>query len=209
MTTAEKLRDYFNDIIGEGKRFSTQTEMARFLGLKPTTATKLYSFLKGSDTQYSSVVDWLERLGGQVALPNEEIERYAMVPKVRAVAGAGESLVTSGRVSGFYAFRQDFLEREKIHPETCVLMQVIGDSMEPLIREGDTILVDERCKEPKDGKIYVVGLGDALMVKRLAKIPNGWKLCSDNKERGDTPVQGDDLDTLRIYGRVRWFGRIV
>lgn len=209
MTTSEKIREYFNAIIGEGRRFSTQTEMSKFLGLKKTTATKLYDFLGGADTRYSAVVDWLEKLGGQVALPDEEIENYAMIPKVKALAGAGESLVTSGRVSGYYAFRQDFLEREKIHPESCVLMQVIGDSMEPLIKEGDTILVDERCKEPKDGKIFVVGLGDALMVKRLAKLPNGWKLCSDNKERGDTPVQGDDLESLRFYGRVRWFGRIV
>ena len=209
MDTAEKLREYFNSIIGEGKRFPNQTEMARFLNLKKTTATKLFSFLKGSDTQYSSVVEWLEMLGGQIALPNEELEQYEMVPKVRAMAGAGESLVTSGKVSGYYAFRRDFLEREGIHADHCVLMQVIGDSMEPLIKEGDTILVDEHCKDPKDGKIYVVGLGDALMVKRLAKLPNGWKLCSDNKERGDTPVQGDELDTLRFYGRVRWFGRVV
>lgn len=209
MTTPEKIREYFNSIVGEDKRFPNRTEMSKFLGLKKTTATRLFSFLDGADTRYSAVIDWLERLGGQVALPDEEIENYAMVPKVKALAGAGESLVTSGRVSGYYAFRQDFLEREKIHPESCVLMQVIGDSMEPLIKEGDTILVDERCKEPKDGKIYVVGLGDALMVKRLAKLPNGWKLCSDNKERGDTPVQGDDLDSLRFYGRVRWFGRIV
>lgn len=209
MTTPEKIRAYFNSIIGDGKRFKTQTELSAYLGLKKTTATKLYDFLEGTDTRFTAVIQWLEKVGGQIALPDEQLERYEMIPKVRAVAGAGESLMTSDRISGYYAFRKDFLEREKIHPEHCVLMQVIGDSMEPLIKEGDTILVDEHCKDPKDGKIYVVGLGDALMVKRLAKLPNGWKLCSDNKERGDTPVQGDELDTLRFYGRVRWFGRVV
>ena len=54
-----------------------------------------------------------------------------------------------------------------------------------------------------------MGLGEALMVKRLAKIPNGWRLCSENRERRDVDVQGDDLDTFRVYGRVRWFGRVV
>ena len=76
MNTAEKLREYFNSVIGEGKRFPTQTELSRFLNLKKTTATKLFSFLKGADTQYSSVVDWLEKLGGQIALPDEELEKY-------------------------------------------------------------------------------------------------------------------------------------
>lgn len=101
---AEKLRKYFNAIIGEGKRFSTQTEMARYLGLGQTTATKLYGFLDGADTRFSAVVDWLEKLGGQIVLPDEELEQFEMIPKVRAVAGAGESLVTSGKVTGQYAF---------------------------------------------------------------------------------------------------------
>lgn len=209
MNAAEKLREYFQSIIGRNKRFSTQAEMARFLGLKTTTATKLYSFLKGADTQYSAVVDWLEKLGGRVTLPQEGVEEYKMIPKVCAVAGAGESLATSGDVSGFYAFRQDFLRRERIHPEQCVLMVVAGDSMEPLIRDGDTILIDESDNIPKDGHIFVVGLGDALMVKRLAKIPHGWRLCSENPARQSADVQGGELEILRIYGRVRWFGRVI
>ena len=209
MHTAERIREYFRSTIGPGRRFSTNAALARFLGLERTTATKLFSFLKGADTQYSSVVDWLEKLGGQIALPEEGIESYAMVPKVSAQAGAGESLVTSGKVRGFYAFRNAFLQREKIHHEHCVLMVVAGDSMEPLIRDGDTILVDESDNVPKDGYIFVVGLGDSLMVKRLAKIPHGWKLCSENRDRSDTDIQGDELDTFRVYGRVRWFGRVL
>ena len=209
MNTSEKIREYFKSIIGPGQRFSTNAAMARFLGLEKTTATKLFSFLKGADTQYSAVIDWLERLGGQIALPQEGIESYAMVPKVGAIAGAGESLMTSGKVKGYYAFRDTFLERERIHAERCVLMVVAGDSMEPLIRDGDTVLVDESDNMPKDGYIFVVGLGDALMVKRLARIPNGWRLCSENRDRVSTDVQGDELDTFRVYGRVRWFGRVL
>lgn len=209
MNTSEKIREYFKSIIGTGKRFSTNASMARFLQLEKTTATKLYSFLKGADTQYSAVIDWLEKIGGQIALPEEGIEEYSMIPKVAAAAGAGESLVTSGRVKGFYAFRSAFLEREKIHHEKCVLMVVVGDSMEPLIRDGDTILVDESDNTAKDGHIFVVGLADTLMVKRLSRIPNGWRLCSENRDRADTNVQGDELDTFRIYGRVRWFGRVL
>lgn len=209
MQTSERIREYFKSIIGKDKRFSTNTAMARFLGLEKTTATKLYSFLKGADTQYSAVVDWLEKLGGQISLPQEGIETYAMVPKVSALAGAGDSLVTSGRIKGLYAFREDFLRRENMHSEKCVLMVVAGDSMEPLIKDGDTILVDESDNTPKDGHIFVIGLAESLMVKRLARIPHGWRLCSENRDRVDTDVQGDELNTFRVYGRVRWFGRVL
>lgn len=174
--------------------------------------SKFYKFLGGqSIPQGDALVEWLIRMGFTITPPDEKLQGYAMIPKVRATAGAGESLVTSGKVTGQYAFRERFLEREHINPEKCVLMCVVGDSMEPLIREGDTILVDEseKGREPRDGYIFVVGLGEALMVKRLAKIPNGWRLCSENKERRDVDVQGDDLDTFRVYGRVRWFGRVV
>lgn len=68
------IRTFFQQSIGEGRRFATQTDMARFLGLKVTTATKLYTFLKGADTQSSAVIDWIERLGGNVILPPTQRE---------------------------------------------------------------------------------------------------------------------------------------
>lgn len=174
--------------------------------------SKFYKFIKGESVpQGDSLIEWLIHMGFRITPPDERLQGYTMIPKVRAVAGAGESLVTSGKVCGYYAFRESFFKREGIHQEKCVLMVVAGDSMEPLIREGDTILVDE--SEPgkvlRDGYIFVVGLGDALMVKRLVKIPHGWRLCSENKERPDIDVQGDDFDTFRVYGRVRWFGRVL
>ena len=37
------------------------------------------------------------------------------------------------------------------------MLDVIGNSMEPLIRHKDTILVDQSVKEPSDGKIFSRG----------------------------------------------------
>ncbi|MFR0874617.1 MAG: helix-turn-helix transcriptional regulator [Bilophila wadsworthia] len=41
-----------------------------------------------------------------------------------------------------------------IHSKESVMLDVIGNSMEPLIRHKDTILVDQSVKEPSDGKIF-------------------------------------------------------
>ena len=86
------------------------------------------------------------------------------------------------------------------------MLDVIGNSMEPLIRHKDTILVDQSVKEPSDGKIFLVGLGEELLVKRLQRTARGWLLRSENR---DVAVEGPDLEAFRVYGRVRWFGRVL
>lgn len=208
---ANDIRTFFEAQIGEGKRFSGRAEMARFLGLTTTTQTKFFSFLDGANTGCESVLDWMDRLKFTVDFPDEKLEGFELVDMVAAQLGGGESFITSGRITGQYAFRESFMRREGLHADKCVLMRVVGDSMEPLIREGDTLLVDESeaGRTVKDNQIHVIGLDDALMVKRLIKIPRGWRLHSENKEKGDVDITGEDLNSLRVYGRVRWFGRVV
>lgn len=212
MNITEQVKEYFKSQIGPGKKFQDRAKMARFLGLSPTTATRFFNFLDGkSDTTFSAVCDWMERIGFTITPPDENLEGFSLVTMVEAEAGAGESFVTSGVSLGQYAFRDSFLKRERLRADKCVLMRVIGDSMLPLIREGDTILIDasETGHELRDGLVYVIGLDDVLMVKRLAKIPGGWRLCSENPERGNVDVLNDEMNSLRVYGRVRWCGRIL
>ena len=90
-----------------------------------------------------------------------------------------------------------------------VEMTVTGHSMEPMIRHKDTILVDQSVKELRDGDIFLVGFGEELLVKRVQRTPRGWLLKSENRDFSDIVVEGPDLETFRVYGRVRWFGRVV
>lgn len=208
---ASDIREMFEAQIGDKKRFSDTAKMARHVGLPVSKQTQLFNFIKGTRTNFDAVIEWMDKLGFTIAPPDEKMEGFSLVRMVEAKAGAGASLETSGRTVGQYAFRDSFMEREGLHPEKCVLMRVVGDSMEPLIRDGDTILVDESeaGRVPRDNQITVIGVDDELMVKRLVKIPNGWRLHSENKEKGDVDITGEDLNSLRVYGRVRWFGRVV
>ena len=151
----------------------------------------------------------LDLMGVDVPEHGTGLEGYEMIPKVTARAGAGSSLITSDEVLGYYAFRRDFLSRVGIHSKESVMLDVIGNSMEPLIRHKDTILIDQSAKELSDGKIFLVGFGDELLVKRLQRTPRGWLLRSENRDFADIPVEGPDLETFRVYGRVRWFGRVL
>jgi SOS-response transcriptional repressor LexA len=139
----------------------------------------------------------------------EVVESYDFIPRVVAVAGAGESLQTEGAFKSLYAFRKEFLAREGIEAKSAVMMYVSGDSMEPTIMDRDTILIDKRDNVPKDGYIYAVTLGDALMVKRMQKIIDGWILKSDNPKYAPVTVQGQEQEKMVVHGRVRWFSRVI
>ena len=203
------ITDFFKSQVGKGKRFKTIADMVRFLEIDPKTRTTLDKFLNGANTQYGYVFDWLTKLGAQVVFPDEKLSGFELVPRVKAIVGAGESFVTEDGVAGMYAFRREFLDKINVSAKNAVMMYVSGDSMMPMICDGDTVLFNSADTEPREGYIYVCSFGDALMVKRLQMIPGGWQLCSENSRYSPIPIVGDELDQFRVHGRVRWFGRIV
>ena len=182
-------------------------EAAKAWGVKNDN---LHKWLRGDRSPKLELIGpVLDKLGFSLAKQGCDHDGFDLVPKVAAVAGCGESLETDDSTLGWYAFRKEFFLRLGIRAKSCVLMTARGDSMEPLIKEGDTLLVDESQNEPRDGAIYAVGLAEALMVKRLQKIPAGWNLCSENPTSPPVPVTHENLDQFRVYGRVRWFGRVL
>lgn len=150
-----------------------------------------------------------DRLGITLHEPGVDFMQFEMIPKVEALAGAGSSLVTSGETVGLYAFRHDFLQRIGVHAAACVMLDVMGESMQPLIMNGDTILVDTRQTELRDGKIFLVTLGEELLVKRIQRTVRGWMLISQNPEFAPMPVEECDLASFVVHGRVCWFGRVI
>ncbi len=210
-------QDFFSDSIAFIKKYVDEehggniASASQSLGM---TGDTLYKWLTGKRSPKLELIGpVLEKLGVSLAFPGHSRfatpkEDFALVPKVEALAGAGESLATSDAVEGYYAFRADFMRQIGVSPHNAVMMDVIGDSMEPLIRQGDTLLIDQAKKEPHDGQIFLLNLEGALMVKRLIKIPGGWRIHSENRMVSDIDVTGEELNNLYVFGRVRWAGRV-
>lgn len=58
-----------------------------------------------------------------------------------------------------------------------------GDSMSPIINDGDTIWVDKSKDTIKDGKIFVFEYGELFYCKRLYRMPNnGLRVVSENAD---------------------------
>jgi len=153
--------------------------------------------------------DWVETGSGptfhQKTDPNNTL--FTSIPKVKArLSAGGGSFEVGSEIEGFYAFRKDWLSA-KGTTNKMVLMDIFGNSMEPEMKDGDTILIDESQKDILAGAIFAVGVEDTIMVKRLEKHPNKLVLISDNKDYAPIYLQGSEIESIRIIGKVIWICR--
>lgn len=75
------------------------------------------------------------------------------------------------------------------------LFRVAGDSMEPTLHDGDMIMINQGERAVHTGRVYLMRLGDELMVKRLETRPGGVLLIrSDNSCYDPVPVNVAETD---------------
>ncbi len=189
----------------------TQKQLADLLGVGPASITlsKTRGVPRSWSLRIASVFGlnpgWLETGHGPVYQGHRHDAFY--VPKVcaRACAGSG-SLEVEDHIIGELPFSAAWISR-KGSPRDMVVMEVVGDSMSPELEEGDSILVDQSQKRILGNNVYVMGLNDSLQVKRVHVSPGLVVLVSTNHRYAPVTLQGDELDTLRLLGRVIWSSR--
>lgn len=88
------------------------------------------------------------------------------------------------------------------------LLTIIGDSMAPMLEEGDTVMVDFAQTQPSPPGIFIIDDGVGLVAKRLDPIPNTnpqmLRLTSENSAYTNYHRR---LDEVNIVGRVVWLAR--
>ncbi|MEP4120430.1 MAG: S24 family peptidase [Gilvibacter sp.] len=154
-------------------------------------------------------VNWLlTEKGPQVESSNTK--RLLSVPHyaVHASAGGG-SLIEAEKIEQHLALSREWLAREGINNKDLIGIYAKGDSMEPTIISGDSLLIDrEDNVVGSDGSIYVINYEGELFVKRVQKLLDGRiAVTSDNKNHLSIEISKSDLEQLKIIGRVVWFGR--
>ena len=66
------------------------------------------------------------------------------------------------------AFKTDWIIKDiGADPNRLILINAVGDSMEPTVKEGDLLLIDHRQNQVVEDAIYVLRLNDRLIAKRL------------------------------------------
>lgn len=139
-----------------------------------------------------------------------DLSEYALVPhlSVRAAAGAGQ-VVESEQIVAWMAFRRTYLQMLGVPARNACLVRVRGDSMEPDLRDGDTVLVDTSDVVVRDrARIYVLRYQGSpeLVVKSVKRNADGaWDVVGGPHWPRAT-IEAD-ADKPLVVGRVRWSGR--
>jgi phage repressor protein C with HTH and peptisase S24 domain len=147
--------------------------------------------------------DAQENSYGKIPMARESSE-WVEVPRLDLGASAGPGRFTQGEAAfDTFRFSRRWLEEQGLARAELSAIRVEGDSMEPLLNDGDEILVDRSPRPFRDG-LHVVRLGDTLMVKRVASAgPGRIALLSQNLAYPPVEVAAEEVE---IIGRVVWKG---
>lgn len=87
--------------------------------------------------------------------------------------------------------------------ETYFFLRIKGDSMEPKIPDGSTVLVRQQ-EDIETGQIAVVAVGDSATCKKVVKSENGVFLMPFNPNHPPQFYSNEQIENLpvRILGRV-------
>ena len=148
---------------------------------------------------------WIETGTGPVYMDGGDSSMAVRsVPKVKARLCAGSGSFEVGQqVLESLQFQAAWLSR-KGSANQMVAMEIFGNSMEPELREGDTVLIDQSQTLVIAGAIYALGIEDTILVKRIEKHPNKLVLCSDNHDYSPIYLNGEEIDKVRVIGKVIW-----
>lgn len=195
---------------------TTQTELAEILGINRSAITHARNNNRIPDKwilklyrKFNLNPEWIEFGTGKMFINRDSLSdiEFNHIPKVNAILSAGNgSLEVDAIVDEHFSFTSKWL-RSKGTIRTMVVMTVSGDSMEPEIKDGDTVLIDQAQKDIISRKIYAVGLDEAIFIKRLEKHSDKIVLCSDNRAYAPIYLSDNEMVNMRIIGRVLWSSR--
>lgn len=105
------------------------------------------------------------------------------------------------------AFCYRWLNARGLDSDNLAVMQVLGDSMAPTLRSGDTTLIDPTARQIEDDRIYLIENAGNLLLRRLQlEIGGRLRIMADNPLHHEFTVASDEIT---VRGRVVWRGALL
>jgi len=196
----------------------SNAEFARKIGVKPSTFQR---YDEGSLPRIDAAaaiaeacgvsLDWL--VGEDTARHVAEAagEDVVSLPRYDIQASAGHGALAGNReIADFMTVSRDWLARYVPNGARVVVIEARGDSMEPTVDDGDLLFVEMGIDTDSiaAGGVFVINVGDLVMIKRLQILLNGdLRVSSDNQAYAPETIPAAELEEkVMIHGRVFWVG---
>lgn len=100
-------------------------------------------------------------------------------------------------------FSKRWLLDKGLSPKNLVLTKVSGDSMEPMLKDKDIVMIDKSQVKPNDAAPFAVRIDDTLYIKRIYRQGHTLKLISINPLYSPLDIDMRKAD-CEILGVVIW-----
>lgn len=177
-----------------------------------TNTSKALTFAKlaaACNVSVEELLDQAQPSGRLTGLANETSLLPLQKYDIRASAGPG-GLAHSEDITEIFHVSPEWLARFVPAHRRCGAIQVVGDSMEPTIRDGDLLIVafDTTRQEVVGGGVFVITYNGETMVKRL-KVQLDGSLLVKSDNSGDYPpkmLSSEEATRVIIHAKVVWSG---
>lgn len=139
-----------------------------------------------------------------------DTSQFVYIPCYHRNGAAGQDGVQPNEQNKLvFAFKRFWVENN-LHadPKDLSVIAIRSNSMEGVLNSGDNILINHAKNQPGDG-LYVIRIGEALMVKQTQPLPGNKLLVTSANESYEsfTLDLAQSADDIEIIGKVEWFGR--
>ena len=220
------LKDRLEELMAE-YGLTTQQQLADFAGVSKGLVGQWFNGstglgakpLSAFDKKTSFSINWLADGTGDKykthvlpAITESESEDRIRFPRLNAEATCG-----AGTINDHYIEVVDYVTvaaawaREKLGGNLNKIQVITarGDSMEPTIENGDVMFVDTAVEAFEGDGLYLLWYIDGLKAKRLqSTVGGGLMIISDNSSYRTETLSGEDLNAVRIIGRIRGAWRL-
>lgn len=201
-----------DDLRRELKRLGkTQADLAQIIGLPDASyANKVLAgtrLLKAdeADRLRAGLAQWQLELDGTPDVISAELaERYTQVEVLPTFAGMGGGGTGEGPREITMLPRTLVEDELGAKPSDLLVINVRGNSMEPVFHHGDQLIIDRRDRNPTQPGPFALWDGDGYVVKNIEKLGNKLRIFSSNQIYSDRTAS---IGEVTIMGRPVWFGR--
>ncbi len=146
-------------------------------------------------------------LDAMVQIAVEVDDKFVEVPllDVRASMGPGALQMFDDEVVQLIRLSKDWVLQNfrGASIKSLAIITAKGDSMSPTYEDGSVLLVNTAKQVIDVEGVYVMARGGELFVKRmLRRVSGGYTMISDNHAYPPQTVQEEELDQLKVLGKV-------